>query len=53
MGGIELSQTIKLIACGSVHGSISLKARQIYKKPLCGNLFDSSSSESDDDPGMK
>ena len=53
MGGIELTQTIKLIAGGSVHGIISFKATQIYKKPLYGNLFDSSSSGSDDDPGMK
>ena len=53
MGGIELPQTMKLIAVGSVHGIISFKAAWIYKKPLYGNLFDSSSSESDDNPGMK
>ena len=53
MGGIELPQTIKLIAGGSVEGIISFKAAWIYKKPLFGNLFDSSSSEFEDDPGMK
>ena len=52
-GGIELPQTIKLIAGGSVHGIISFKVTWIYKKPLYGNLFDSSSSESDDNRGMK
>ena len=53
MGGIELPQTIKLIAGGSVQGNISFKATWIYKKPLYGNLFDSSSSEYEEDPGMK
>ena len=53
MGGIELPQTIKLIAGGSVQGMISFKAKWIYKKPLYGNLFDSSSSEYEEDPGMK
>ena len=51
--GIELPQTIKLIAGGSVQGIISFKATWTYKKPLYGNLFDSSSSEFEDDPGMK
>ena len=53
MGGIELPQTIKLIAGGSAQHIISFKAAWIYKKPLHGNLFDSSSSEFEDDPGMK
>ena len=52
-GGIELSQTIKLIAGGSVQGIISFKSAWIYKKLLYGSLFDSSSSEFEDDPGMK
>ena len=34
MGGIELHQTIKLIAGGSVQGIISFKATWIYNKPL-------------------
>ena len=34
LGGIELPQTIKLIAGGSVQGIISFKATWIYKKPL-------------------
>ena len=34
MSGIELPQTIKLIAGGSVQGIISFKATWIYKKPL-------------------
>ena len=53
MSGIELPQTIKLIVGGSVQGIISFKATQIYKKPLSGNSFDSSSSEYEEDPGMK
>ena len=53
MRGIELPQTIKLIAGGSVKGIISFKATWIYMKPLYGNLFDSSSSEFEDDPRMK
>ena len=53
MGGIELPQAIKLIAGGSVQGIISSKATWIYKKPLYRNLFDSSSSEFEEDPGMK
>ena len=53
MGGIELPQTIKLIAGGSVQGIISFKASWIHNKPIYGNLFDSYSSEYEEDPGMK
>ena len=53
MGGIELPQTIKLVAGGSVQCIISFKAKQIYKKPVYGNLFDSSFSEYEEDPEMK
>ena len=49
LSGVELPQTIKLIAGGSFQGNISFTATQFYKKPLFGNLFDSSSSEDEDD----
>ena len=52
LGGVELPQTIKLIAGGSFLGNITFKGRRLYKKPLYGNIFDSSSSEDDDDPGI-
>ena len=48
LGGVELSQTIKLIACGLSVGTISFKPAQYYRKLLYGNIFDSSSSEEDD-----
>ena len=50
LGGVELPQTIKLIAGGSFVGTISFKATRYYKKWLHGNLFDSSSSEDEEDP---
>ena len=50
LGGVELPQTIKLIVGGSFVGNISFKATRYNKKPLYGNLFDSSSSEDEDDP---
>ena len=50
LGGVELPQTIKLITGGSFVGTISFKQARYYRKPLYGNLFDSSSSEDEDDP---
>ena len=50
LGGVELPQTIKLIAGGLFMGTISFKPASYYRKPLYGNLFDSSSSEDEDDP---
>ena len=47
LGGVELPQTIKLIAGGSFVGTISFKPARYYKKLLYGNLFD---SEDEDDP---
>ena len=52
LGVVELPQSIKLIAGGSFQGNISFEATQFYKKPLYGNLFDSSSSEDKDDPAI-
>ena len=49
-GGVELPQTIKLIAGGSLVGTISFKPARYCRKLLHGNLFDSSSSEDEDDP---
>ena len=50
-GGVKLPQTfIKLIAGGSFVGTISFKATRYCKKPLYGNIFDSSSSEDENDP---
>ena len=48
LGGVELPQTIKLIAGGSFVGNISFKATRYYIKLLYGNLFDSSSSKDED-----
>ena len=50
LGGVELPITIKLIAGGSSVGTISFKPARYYRKLLYGNLFDSSSSEDEDDP---
>ena len=50
LGGVELPQTIKLIAGGSFVGNISFKATRFHKTLLYGNLFDSSSSEDESDP---
>ena len=50
LGGVELPQAIKLIGGGSFVGSISFKPERYYKNLLYGNLFDSSSSEDEDDP---
>ena len=50
LGGVELPQTIKLFAGGSFVGKISFKPARYYKKLFYGNLFDSSSSEDEDDP---
>ena len=49
LGGVELLKTIKLIAGGSLVGTISFKLARYYRKPLYHNLFDSSSSEDGDD----
>ena len=53
LGVVELPKTIKLIAGGSSVGSISFKPTTYYRKPLCVNLFDSSSSEDEDDPEVE
>ena len=45
LGGVELPQTIKLIA-----GTISFKPMRYNRKPLYGNKYDISSSEDEDDP---
>ena len=52
LGGVELPQTIKLIAGGVFLHKISFKATKFYKKLLYGHLFDSSSSEDEDDPAI-
>ena len=52
LGGVELPQTIKLIDGGSFLGNITFKATRFSKKLLYGNLFDSSSSEDEDDPAI-
>ena len=52
LDGVELPQTIKLIAGGSFLGNIAFKATRFYRKPLYGNLFESSSSEDEDDPAI-
>ena len=48
-GGVELPKTIKLIAGGSLVGTISFKLARYYRKPLYHYSFDSSSSEDEDD----
>ena len=48
----ELPQTIKQIGGGPFLGNISFKATRFYKKLLYGNLFDSSSSEDEEDPAI-
>ena len=50
LGGVELPETIKPITGGSSVGTISFKPARYYRKLLHGNLFDSSSSEEEDDP---
>ena len=49
LGGVELPKTITLIACGSSVGTVSFNPARHYRKPPYGNLFDSSSSEEEDD----
>ena len=53
LGGVELPQTIKLIAGGLVVGTISFKPTRYHRKPLSRNLIGSSSSEDEDDPKVK
>ena len=50
LGGVELPKTIKLIAGGSSVGTILFKPARYHRKLLYGNLFDSYSSEDEDDP---
>ena len=47
---VELPKTIKLVAGGSSVGTISVKPARYYRKLLYGILFDSSSTEDEDDP---
>ena len=53
LGGVELPKTIKLTAGGLVVGTISFKPERYQSKPLFDNLFDSLSSEDDDDHEVK
>ena len=52
LGSVELPQTTNLIAGGSFLDNITFKATRFYQKLLYGNLFDSSSSEDEDDPAI-
>ena len=51
--GVELPQTIKLIASGSFQGNICFEATWYYKKPIYGDLFENSSTDNDDDTVSK
>ena len=51
--GVELPQTIKLIAGGCFQGNICFEATQHYKKPIYGDLFENSSTNNNDDNASK
>ena len=51
--GVELPQTIKLIAGGHFQGNICFEATWYCKKSIYGDLFENSSTDEDDDTVSK